>query len=57
VVWWNCVETVGQTPEVKGSIELAYNLEVNAWNDEYRMQLSALDMRCEYHRDTETQRG
>jgi single-stranded-DNA-specific exonuclease len=45
VVWWNCVEA-GQTPEVKGSIELAYTIEVNAWNDEYRMQLSVLDMRC-----------
>lgn len=44
-VWWNCIETAGQTPEVKGSIELAYNLEVNAWNDEYRLQLSVLDMR------------
>src|SRR5690242_1223397 len=45
-VWWNCIETAGQTPEVKGSIELAYNLEVNAWNDEYRLQLSVLDMKC-----------
>ena len=45
-VWWNCIETAGQTPEVKGSIELAYNLEVNAWNDEYRLQLSVLDMNC-----------
>jgi single-stranded-DNA-specific exonuclease len=45
-VWWNCIETVGQTPEVKGSIELAYNLEVNAWNDEYRLQLSVLDLKC-----------
>jgi single-stranded-DNA-specific exonuclease len=44
-VWWNCIETVGQTPSVNGSIELAYSLDLNAWNDEYRMQLSVLDMR------------
>ena len=45
VVWWNCIETPGQTPDFKGSIEVAYNLELNAWNDEYRMQLSVLDMK------------
>jgi single-stranded-DNA-specific exonuclease len=45
-VWWNCVESAGQTPEVKGSIELAYTLEVNAWNDEYRMQLGVVDLKC-----------
>ncbi|HKP82771.1 MAG TPA: single-stranded-DNA-specific exonuclease RecJ, partial [Pyrinomonadaceae bacterium] len=26
-VWWNCVETPGQTPDLNGSIELAYTLE------------------------------
>jgi len=45
-VWWNCIETAGRTPEVKGSIELAYTVEINAWNDEYRMQLSVLDLKC-----------
>ena len=44
-VWWNCIETPGQTPMVNGSIELAYALELNAWNDEYRMQLNVLDLR------------
>lgn len=44
-VWWNCVETPGQTPELNGSIELAYSLELNAWNDEFRLQLNVLDMR------------
>ena len=44
-VWWNCVETAGQTPAVKGSIELAYAIETSVWNDEYRMQLNVLDMR------------
>jgi single-stranded-DNA-specific exonuclease len=45
-VWWNCIETPGQTPEVKGSIELAYTIEINVWNGERRMQLKVLDMRC-----------
>ena len=45
-VWWNCIETVGQTPEVKGSIELAYAIETSVWNDEYRMQLNVADLRC-----------
>jgi single-stranded-DNA-specific exonuclease len=44
-VWWNCIETPGQTPGINGSIELAYSLEVNAWNDEYRMQLNVADLR------------
>ena len=44
-VWWNCIETPGQTPAVNGSIELAYSIDVSAWNDEYRMQLNVLDMR------------
>ena len=44
-VWWNCIEPPGQTPELKGSIELAYTLETNAWNGDYRMQLNVLDLR------------
>jgi single-stranded-DNA-specific exonuclease len=45
-VWWNCIESGGQTPEVKGSIELAYAIETSVWNDEYRMQLNVVDLRC-----------
>ena len=44
-VWWNCIETPGQTPELNGSIELAYTLETSAWNGDYRMQLNVLDMK------------
>lgn len=44
-VWWNCIESPGQTPELEGSIELAYTLETNVWNGEYRMQLNVLDMK------------
>jgi len=46
-VWWNCIERAGQTPLIDGSIELAYSLELNAWNDEYRMQLNVLDLRVQ----------
>jgi single-stranded-DNA-specific exonuclease len=46
-VWWNCIETAGQTPELKGSIELAYAIETSVWNDEYRMQLNVLDLRVQ----------
>jgi single-stranded-DNA-specific exonuclease len=42
-VWWNCVE--GQTPELNGSIELAYTLETSPWNGDYRMQLNVLDVK------------
>ena len=44
-IWWNCVETPGQTPSVSGSIELAYTLELNAWNEEFRLQLGVLDLK------------
>ena len=46
VVWWNCIETPGQTPEVNGSIELAYAIETSVWNDEYRLQLNVADLKC-----------
>jgi single-stranded-DNA-specific exonuclease len=45
-VWWNCIETLGQTPSISGSIELAYTLELNGWNDEYRLQLGVVDLKC-----------
>jgi len=45
-VWWNCIEAVGETPELKGGIELAYAIETSVWNDEYRMQLNVADLRC-----------
>jgi len=45
-VWWNCIEQPGQTPDLNGSIELAYTLETSVWNGDYRMQLNVLDLRC-----------
>ena len=44
-IWWNCIESPGQTPDLRGSIELAYTLETSVWNGDYRMQLNVLDMR------------
>jgi single-stranded-DNA-specific exonuclease len=46
-IWWNCIESPGQTPELKGSIELAYTLETRVWNGDYQMQLNVLDVRAE----------
>jgi single-stranded-DNA-specific exonuclease len=45
-VWWNCVENAGQTPAMNGSIELAYAIETSVWNDEYRLQLNVVDLKC-----------
>ncbi len=45
-VWWNCIEPPGQTPDLRGSIELAYTLETQVWNGDYKMQLNVLDLRC-----------
>ena len=46
-VWWNCIETGGETPSLSGSIELAYTLELNGWNEEYRVQLGVVDIRTD----------
>ena len=43
-VWWNCIETPGQTPQLNGNIELAYTLETSPWNGDYKMQLNVIDM-------------
>jgi hypothetical protein len=40
------VETPGQTPDLNGSIELAYTLETTPWNGDFRMQLNVLDLIC-----------
>ena len=45
-IWWNCIESPGQTPDLRGSIELAYSLETQVWNGDYKMQLNVLDLRC-----------
>lgn len=49
-VWWNCIEPPGQTPDLQGSIELAYTLETSVWNGDYRMQLNVADLTTDIHR-------
>jgi single-stranded-DNA-specific exonuclease len=44
-IWWNCIESAGQTPQLNGSIELAYTIETTPWNGDYRMQLNVVDAR------------
>jgi single-stranded-DNA-specific exonuclease len=44
-IWFNCLEPGEQTPVVGGSIELAYTIELNGWNDGYRLQLNVVDLR------------
>ncbi|HKG61600.1 MAG TPA: single-stranded-DNA-specific exonuclease RecJ [Pyrinomonadaceae bacterium] len=43
-VWWNCIE--GETPQLNGSIEVAYTLETSAWNGDFKMQLNVVDLRA-----------
>src|SRR5215210_4651825 len=42
-VWWNCIE--GKTPQLNGSIELAYTIETSPWNGDFKMQLNVVDLR------------
>ena len=46
-IWFNCLEPGGQTPNLNGSIELAYTIELSGWNNEYRLQLNVVDARVE----------
>ena len=45
VVWWNCIEEEGRTPDISGSIELVYTIEINVWNGLVGMQLNVQDLR------------
>jgi hypothetical protein len=44
-IWWNCIETPGQTLQLNGSIELAYTMETSPWNGDFKMQLNVVDLR------------
>jgi single-stranded-DNA-specific exonuclease RecJ len=44
-IWWNCIEPGEQTPQVQGSIEVAYTIETTVWNDEFKLQLNVRDLR------------
>jgi single-stranded-DNA-specific exonuclease len=43
-IWWNCIE--GETPQLNGSIEVAYTIETSPWNGDFKMQLNVVDLRC-----------
>ncbi len=38
-VWWHCMEGLERKPAVNDSIDLAYTIETNEWNNEVRLQL------------------
>ncbi len=44
-LWWGGVETAPATPRAGERIELAYELEINEWRGERRLQLNVRDMR------------
>jgi len=44
-IWWRGVEESEQTPQANERIDLAYELEVNRWNGEIRLQLNVKDMK------------
>jgi hypothetical protein len=44
-IWWNCIESAGQTPQLNGSIELAYTIETSPWTGDFRMQLNIVDLK------------
>ena len=43
-IWWRGLEESEQTPQANQGIDLAYELEVNRWNGEIRLQLNVKDM-------------
>ena len=44
-IWWRGIEEVEQTPRPHQRIDLAYELEVNRWNGDIRLQLNVKDMK------------
>jgi len=44
-IWWNCIEPGEPTPQVQGSIEVAYTIETTVWKDEFKLQLNVQDLR------------
>jgi single-stranded-DNA-specific exonuclease len=44
-IWWRSVEAMEQLPPVNASVEMAYAIETNTWNDEVRLQLNVADLR------------
>jgi single-stranded-DNA-specific exonuclease len=44
-IWWRGLEESEQTPHANQRIDLAYELEVNRWNGEIKLQLNVRDMK------------
>jgi len=44
-IWWNCIEPGEPTPQVQGSIEVAYTIETTVWRDEFKLQMNVRDVR------------
>ena len=44
-IWWNCIESGEPTPQVQGSIEVAYTIETTVWRDEFKLQMNVRDVR------------
>ncbi len=44
-IWWNCIESGEPTPQVQGSIEVAYTIETTVWRDEFKLQMNVRDAR------------
>jgi single-stranded-DNA-specific exonuclease len=44
-VWWGGAESATATPRAGARIELAYELEINSWRGEQRLQLNVRDIR------------
>src|SRR5216684_665726 len=44
-IWWRGVEESEHVPRANQRIDLAYELEVNRWNGEIRLQLNVRDMK------------
>jgi single-stranded-DNA-specific exonuclease len=43
-IWWRGLEESEQVPRANQRVDLAYELEVNRWNGEIRLQLNVRDM-------------
>jgi single-stranded-DNA-specific exonuclease len=43
-IWWRGVEESEHLPQANQRIDLAYELELNRWNGEVKLQLNVRDM-------------
>jgi single-stranded-DNA-specific exonuclease len=43
-VWWHCMEGLEKIPPVNATVDMAYTIETNTWNNEVRLQLGVEDL-------------